>query len=64
MKKSFVMRRILGIEPKDRKQLQAYIESELLEVMKDKKLERQNIINLGVEKVLIENGYMKPAEAE
>lgn len=56
---SFVMKRILKVEKKKRRDVHVYLEEELLEVLKREGLGISNTINIALEKHLREKGLLK-----
>jgi len=58
MQDSLVMRRILGIEPKNRVVIHTMLEKEFYEIIKREGLDLATVVNLGVEKVLKEKGLL------
>jgi hypothetical protein len=58
LKESIVLRRILGIEKKKRRNIHTALEEELLNIIRKEGLDLANIINIGVEKVLREKGLL------
>jgi len=58
MQDSLVMRRILGIEPKNRVVIHTMLEKEFYEIIKINGLDLATVVNLGVEKVLREKGLL------
>ncbi|RLI80026.1 hypothetical protein DRP04_08625 [Archaeoglobales archaeon] len=55
---SLVIRRILGIEPKNRVVIHTMLEKEFYEIIKREGLDLATVVNLGVEKVLKEKGLL------
>jgi len=53
------MRRILGLEPKKRKQATVQIESEFLTIMDQHGLRKSDYVNAGIEIMLRTKGYLK-----
>lgn len=54
---SLVMRRLSGMEPKNRVRLDVRIEAEITEIIRKNALNPSDIMNIGAEKVLVSQGY-------
>jgi post-segregation antitoxin (ccd killing protein) len=59
MQESIAMKRILMIEKKQRKRTYTMLDEGLLDIIKEHKLDLNNIINLGIEKLLREERGIK-----
>ncbi|ETA66611.1 hypothetical protein MettiDRAFT_0008 [Methanolobus tindarius DSM 2278] len=55
---SLVMRRLSGIEPKNRVRIDVRIEAEIAEIMRKNALNPSDVMNIGAEKVLVSQGYL------
>lgn len=53
------MRRILGLEPKRRRQTTVQIENEFLEIIDQHGLRKSDYVNAGIEIMLRTKGYLK-----
>ena len=58
MTESIVMRRVLGIEKKNRVKTTIKLEKELLEAIKTNCLDLSNVVNIAVEEWLRKKGYL------
>lgn len=58
MASSIVMRRLSGMEQKNRVRLDVRIEAELAEAIRKNALNPSDIMNIGAEKVLVSQGYL------
>lgn len=54
-----VIRRLFGIEPKNRVRLNTYIEKELIDMVRERKMDIANTMNLALEQYLIRQGIIK-----
>ena len=58
LNRSIVTARNMGLEPKDREQTRVQIETFLLSTMDLHGLARSDVMNIALEKYLVENGYL------
>ncbi len=57
MTESIVMRRVLGLEKKQRIKVTVWVEKELIEIIKQNEMEISNVTNLALEDFLRKKGY-------